>query len=160
MNQFLYILLVSRLWYNDILRIKYFRSMLYAVIEARGWKNCPKSENLPETKSRANEKLWGQFLKPRDSITHTTYTTEVLYSFYNSTIIFHHKYTTRNPQVRVKNANARDMTWAASRHWTKHDIWLVLTIVRGKNHVKVSWASWQFRSLSELEALEVLDFWL
>ena len=30
---------------------------------------------------------------------HTTYTTEVLYSFYNSTIIFHQKYTTTKAVV-------------------------------------------------------------
>ena len=40
--------------------------LIYAVIQARGWKNCPKSKHQAETKSRANEKLWGQFFQPRD----------------------------------------------------------------------------------------------
>ena len=55
-------------------------------------RNCPKSEHLPETKSRVNERL-RTIWKPRDCINSIQHTTEVVYSFYDSVIIFHHKQT-------------------------------------------------------------------
>ena len=58
---------------------------------------------------------------------------------------------------QINNACACDITWTLLRHWTKHDIWLVLAWVRGRKHVKVPWGSWQFRSPSELKVREVLQ---
>ena len=64
---------------------------------------------------------------------------ELVYSFYDSTIIFHHKQT---KQRRWRSgSSARDMSRTFITSLTKHDVWLVLIHKRDSHHMKVSWAA-------------------
>ena len=60
-------------------------------------RNCPKSEQM--------RTIW----KPRDCINSIQHTTEVVYSFYDSTIIFHHKQTNQRRRRR-SGSSTRDMS--------------------------------------------------